>query len=100
MTSNRFPISFADGSVALAVRAAPGADLAAALRGMGLTTGVPTVVLIGAGSRSSQLSRLGPLLDTQERIPARSRATALPAGRAVPARDSRARGKANQATPR
>jgi hypothetical protein len=63
MTSNRFPISFADGSVALAVRAGPGIDLAAALRGMGLTTGVPTVVLVGAGSRPSQLSRLGPLLE-------------------------------------
>jgi TRPM family ion channel len=63
MTSNRFPISFADGSVALAVRAGPGVDLAAALRGMGLTTGVATVVVVGAGSRPSQLSRLGPLLE-------------------------------------
>ena len=63
MTSNRFPISFADGSVALAVHAGPGVDLAAALRGMGLTTGVATIVLVGAGSRPSQLSRLGPLLE-------------------------------------
>jgi hypothetical protein len=63
MTSNRFPISFADGSVALAVHARPGTDLPAALRGMGLTTGVATVVLVGTGSRPSQLSRLGPLLE-------------------------------------
>ena len=63
MTANRFPISFADGSVALAVRAGPGVDLAAALRGMGLTTGVPTLVLVGPGTRPSQLSRLGPLLE-------------------------------------
>ena len=30
---------------------------------MGLTTGVPTIVLVGAGSKAAQLSRLGPLLE-------------------------------------
>jgi hypothetical protein len=63
MNPNRFPISFADGQVALGVRAAPGAELGAALRGMGLTTGVPTIVVVGAGSRASHVARLGPLLE-------------------------------------
>jgi hypothetical protein len=49
--------------VALAVRPPPGGDLAKALRGMGLTTGVPTIVLAGAGAGPSQLDRLGPLLE-------------------------------------
>ena len=30
---------------------------------MGLTTGVPTIVTVGAGSKPGQLSRLGPLLE-------------------------------------
>jgi hypothetical protein len=30
---------------------------------MGLTTGVPTIVAVGAGSRPAQLGRLGPLLE-------------------------------------
>lgn len=63
MTFPRFPISFAHGQVALAVRAGTGTDLAAAIRGMGLTTGVPTIVLVGTGMRPSQVARLGPLLE-------------------------------------
>lgn len=63
MTPNRFPIAFPGGEVALAVRAAPGADLGAAIRVMGLTTGVPTLVVVGAGSRPSLAARLGPLLE-------------------------------------
>jgi prepilin-type processing-associated H-X9-DG protein len=63
LTVPRFPISFADGHVALAVRADPDADLGRALRAMGLTTGVPTIVPVGAGSRPAQLARLGPLLE-------------------------------------
>jgi hypothetical protein len=59
----RFPISFGDGRVALAVRARPGADLAKAIRGMGLTTGVPTIVPVTAGSRPGDLQRLVPLLE-------------------------------------
>ena len=42
----RFPISFPDGRVALGVRGRPGSDLGPALRGMGLTTGVPTLVVV------------------------------------------------------
>lgn len=49
--------------MALAVRADPDADIGRALRAMGLTTGVPTIVPIGAGSRPAQLARLGPLLE-------------------------------------
>jgi len=63
LTLPRFPISFIDGNVALAVRAEPRTDLARALRAMGLTTGVPTIVAVGAGSRPGELARLGPLLE-------------------------------------
>jgi hypothetical protein len=49
--------------VALAVRADPDVDLGRALRAMGLTTGVPTIVPIGAGSKPAQIARLGPLLE-------------------------------------
>lgn len=63
LTLSRFPISFHDGSVALAVRADPVTDLPRALRAMGLTTGVPTIVAVGAGSRPGELARLGPLLE-------------------------------------
>ncbi len=63
MNLPRFPISFDDGQVALAVRPAPGADLAGALRGMGLTTGVPTIVLVGAGAGTALLERLGALIE-------------------------------------
>jgi len=63
LTLARFPISFRNGNVALAVRAGPVTDLPRALRAMGLTTGVPTIVTVGAGSRPGQLSRLGPLLE-------------------------------------
>lgn len=49
--------------MALAVRAEPGADLSAALRGMGLTTGVPTIVPISAGSRPGEMDRLGAFLE-------------------------------------
>ena len=63
MIQPRFPIAFDDGQVALGVRAQPGTDLARALRGMGLTTGVPTIVPVTAGSRPGQLERLGPLLE-------------------------------------
>ncbi|MGI8806484.1 MAG: hypothetical protein ACR2KK_01260 [Acidimicrobiales bacterium] len=63
MTFPRFPVSFDDGHVALGVRADAGTDLGRALRAMGLTTGVPTIVAVGAGSRPAQLSRLGPLLE-------------------------------------
>lgn len=63
MTANRFPIAFPGGEVALAVRALAGAELGAAIRGMGLTTGVPTLVLVGAGSRPGVVARLGPLLE-------------------------------------
>lgn len=63
MTLPRFPISFHDGQVALGVRAGPGTDLPRALRAMGLTTGVPTIVPIGAGARQAQLARLRPLLE-------------------------------------
>ena len=59
----RFPITLADGTVALGVRPGPGMDLAKAVRGMGLTTGVPTLVLVGAGTRPAQVARLGPLLE-------------------------------------
>lgn len=62
MTVPRFPIAFASGQVALAVRAGPGTDLPRALRAMGLTTGVPAIVAVSAGSRPGQLSRLGPLV--------------------------------------
>lgn len=63
LTPARFPISFADGNVALGVRADPDTDLPRALRSMGLTTGVPTIVAVGAGSRPGELARLGPLLE-------------------------------------
>jgi hypothetical protein len=59
----RFPISFDHGHVALAVRATPDADVARALRAMGLTTGVPVIVPVGPGSRPAQLVRLGLLLE-------------------------------------
>jgi hypothetical protein len=59
----RFPIPFPGGQVALAVQAGSATDLARALRGMGLTTGVPTIAVVGAGSRPSQVARLGPLLE-------------------------------------
>lgn len=63
LTVPRFPISFDDGHVALAVRADPDVDLGRALRAMGLTTGVPTIVPLGNGSRPAHLARLGPLLE-------------------------------------
>lgn len=63
MSYPRFPISFDGGQVSLGVRAGPSTDLPQALRGMGLTTGVPTIVLVTGGSRPAQLSRLGPLLE-------------------------------------
>ena len=63
LTVPRFPISFADGHVALAFRATPDTDLGRGLRAMGLTTGVPVIVPVGAGSRPAQLARLGPLLE-------------------------------------
>lgn len=63
MNFPRFPISFADGEVALGVRADPATDLPRALRGMGLTTGVPTIVPVSAGSRPAQLARLRALLE-------------------------------------
>ena len=63
MPLSRFPIPFDDGHVALGVRADPATDLPRALRAMGLTTGVPTIAAVGAGSRPAQLSRLGPLLE-------------------------------------
>jgi len=63
LTISRFPITFDDGRVALAVRAEPDTALPPALRVMGLTTGVPTIVMVGAGSTPAQLSRLGPLLE-------------------------------------
>jgi hypothetical protein len=49
--------------VALAVRAGPHTDLAPAVRAMGLTTGVPTIVLVGAGARPADVRRLRPLLE-------------------------------------
>lgn len=63
LTLPRFPVSFGNGHVALAVRADQSTDLGRALRAMGLTTGVPTIVTVSAGSRPAQLSRLGPLLE-------------------------------------
>ena len=63
LTVPRFPIAFDDGHVALAVRASPDTDLGRGLRAMGLTTGVPVIVPVGAGSRPAQLGRLGPLLE-------------------------------------
>ncbi|HWI03611.1 MAG TPA: hypothetical protein VNT52_07270 [Acidimicrobiales bacterium] len=45
------------------MRASPEIDLGRALRGMGLTTGVPVIVPVGAGSRPGQLARLGLLLE-------------------------------------
>lgn len=63
MSLPRFPISFASGQVALAVRTAGGRDLPRALRAMGLTTGVPTIVVVGAGTRPNQVARLRPLLE-------------------------------------
>lgn len=45
------------------MRASPDVDLSRALRGMGLTTGVPVIVPVGAGSKPAQLARLGPLLE-------------------------------------
>lgn len=49
--------------MALAVRATADLDLGRALRGMGLTTGVPVIIPEGAGSSPAQLARLGPLLE-------------------------------------
>lgn len=49
--------------MALGVRADTHADLASAIRAMGLTTGVPTIVAVSAGSRPAELARLGPLLE-------------------------------------
>ncbi|MDQ4068231.1 MAG: hypothetical protein M3203_01935, partial [Actinomycetota bacterium] len=63
MTLPRFPIAFDDGQVALGVRADPRTDLPRALRAMGLTTGVPTIVPVSAGSRPAQLARLHALLE-------------------------------------
>ncbi len=63
MTLPRLPIAFPAGQVALAVRAGPGTDLPAAVRAMGLTTGVPTLVVVSAGSRPAEVRRLGPLLE-------------------------------------
>jgi hypothetical protein len=63
LTIPRFPITFADGNVALGVRLDPDIDAAAALRAMGLTTGVPTIITVGAGSRPAHVARLGPLLE-------------------------------------
>lgn len=63
LTFPRFPIPFDDGHVALAFRATPDTDLGRGLRAMGLTTGVPVIVPVGAGSRPAQLARLGPLLE-------------------------------------
>jgi hypothetical protein len=63
VTTPRFPIPFNDGQVALGVRARPGDDLAKAIRRMGLTTGVPIIVPITAGSRQGLLQRLVPLLE-------------------------------------
>ena len=63
LTLTRFPIPFHDGSVALGVHADRSTDLPRALRAMGLTTGVPTIVTVGAGSKPGLLSRLGPLLE-------------------------------------
>ena len=63
MNFPRFPITFDDGQVALGVRADPATDLPRALRAMGLTTGVPTIVPISSGSRPAQLSRLRALLE-------------------------------------
>lgn len=45
------------------MRVDPDVDLGRALRAMGLTTGVPTIVPLAAGSRPAQLARLGPLLE-------------------------------------
>lgn len=63
LTIPRFPITFPDGDVALGVSVGPATDVAAALRAMGLTTGVPTIVAVSAGSRPAQVARLGPLLE-------------------------------------
>ena len=63
MTLPRFPIAFDDGQVALAVSVDPATDLPRALRVMGLTTGVPTIVPVSAGSRPAQLARLQALLE-------------------------------------
>ena len=63
MNFPRFPISFDDGHVALGVRADPATDLPRALRAMGLTTGVPTIIPVSSGSRPAQLSRLRALLE-------------------------------------
>lgn len=63
LTVPRFPISFDDGRVALGVRAGPATDLPRALRAMGLTTGVPTLVPVCAGSRPGQVGRLQALLE-------------------------------------
>lgn len=50
---------------------------------MGLTTGVPTIVPIGAGSRPAQLARLGPLLEKVLVVVAESeQATVVGAGAA------------------
>jgi hypothetical protein len=63
LSTPRFPISFPDGNVALAVRVDEATDVARALRAMGLTTGVPAIVAVSAGSRAGELSRLGPLVE-------------------------------------
>jgi hypothetical protein len=49
--------------VALGVRAEQSTDIGRALRAMGLTTGVPTIVPVGPGSRPTQIGRLGALLE-------------------------------------
>jgi len=48
--------------MALVVRPPAGGDLGRALRGVGLTTGVPVIVLVAAGATPAQLRRLRPLL--------------------------------------
>lgn len=49
--------------MALGVRPTTAGSLAQTLRSMGLTTGMPTVLLVGAGTTRPQLDRLGPLLE-------------------------------------
>jgi hypothetical protein len=62
--TTRFALALDGGQVAMATRAGRDVDLAKALRAMGLTTGVPTLVLAGpsGGITTREAGRLGSLL--------------------------------------
>jgi hypothetical protein len=65
VTTTRFALPLDDGQVAMATRAGPEVDLGKALRAMGLTTGVPTLVVTGpaAGISARDAGRLAALFE-------------------------------------